>query len=220
MIRAVIALLLLAANKTWQIRRSCTALSRAQVGIRRQTGVTLETRHLSRKVGRRGVVDDVSVQVFAGEILAIVGPSGVGKSSFLRLFNRLDEPTSGTILLKSEGYRPIALQDLRRARRHGHADSPSVSRHCLLEHRVQTKAARRSRDRGADRIAPESRRPARICGSRRRLCSGGEAQRAYRREPWRMLPTSCSLMSRPLRWMKALCALSKNSLSASFRNEK
>ena len=34
-----------------------------------------------------------------GEILAVVGPSGAGKSSFLRLLNRLDEPTSGTVLL-------------------------------------------------------------------------------------------------------------------------
>jgi putative ABC transport system ATP-binding protein len=90
------------------------ALSPAQIGGRRQTGVTLETRHLSRKVGPRAVVDDVSVQVFAGEILAIVGPSGAGKSSFLRLLNRLDEPTSGAILLKSEDYRSIAPQDLRR----------------------------------------------------------------------------------------------------------
>jgi ABC-type sulfate/molybdate transport systems ATPase subunit len=74
----------------------------------------LETRHLSRSVGQRLLVNDVNVQVSAGEILAVVGPSGAGKSSFLRLLNRLDEPTAGTVLLESTDYRSIAPQELRR----------------------------------------------------------------------------------------------------------
>jgi putative ABC transport system ATP-binding protein len=55
----------------------------------------LATKHLSRAVGGKLLVDDISVQVEAGEILAVVGSSGAGKSSFLRLLNRLDEPTDG-----------------------------------------------------------------------------------------------------------------------------
>ncbi|WP_201449628.1 phosphate ABC transporter ATP-binding protein [Bradyrhizobium sp. Ai1a-2] len=74
----------------------------------------LETRHLSRSVGQRLLVNDVSVQVSAGEIFAVVGPSGAGKSSFLRLLNRLDEPTAGTVLLQNVDYRSIAPQELRR----------------------------------------------------------------------------------------------------------
>lgn len=76
--------------------------------------VELETRHLSRRAGERVLVSDVSVQVSAGEILAVVGPSGAGKSSFLRLLNRLDEPTSGTVLIKSRDFRSIAPRELRR----------------------------------------------------------------------------------------------------------
>jgi ABC-type sulfate/molybdate transport systems ATPase subunit len=79
-----------------------------------QATVELETRHLSRRIEERVLVQDVSLQVSAGEILAIVGPSGAGKSSFLRLLNRLDEPTSGTVLLKSMDYRSIPPQELRR----------------------------------------------------------------------------------------------------------
>jgi putative ABC transport system ATP-binding protein len=79
-----------------------------------QAAEMLETSHLSRKVKERTLVQDVSVQVAAGEILAVVGPSGAGKSSFLRLLNRLDEPTAGTVLLKAEDYRSIAPQELRR----------------------------------------------------------------------------------------------------------
>jgi putative ABC transport system ATP-binding protein len=74
----------------------------------------LETRHLSHSIGQKVLVHDISIQVEAGEILAIVGPSGAGKSSFLRLLNRLDEPTGGTVLLKGQDYRSIAPQDLRR----------------------------------------------------------------------------------------------------------
>jgi ABC-type sulfate/molybdate transport systems ATPase subunit len=74
----------------------------------------LEASHLTRRVGERVLVQDVSVKVSSGEIVAIVGPSGAGKSSFLRLLNRLDEPTSGTVLLKEVDYRSIPPQELRR----------------------------------------------------------------------------------------------------------
>jgi putative ABC transport system ATP-binding protein len=74
----------------------------------------LETDHLCRTVAGRVLVDDVSMQVRAGEVLAVVGPSGAGKSSFLRLLNRLDEPTSGTVRLDGRNYRELEPRDLRR----------------------------------------------------------------------------------------------------------
>ena len=74
----------------------------------------LETRALSRAVGGKLLVDGISVQIPPGEVLAVVGPSGAGKSSFLRLLNRLDEPTGGTVLLNGEDYRGIAPRELRR----------------------------------------------------------------------------------------------------------
>jgi len=54
------------------------------------------------------------VEVRRGEVLAVVGPSGSGKSSFLRLLNRLDEPTSGTVFLEGTDYRQIVPRELRR----------------------------------------------------------------------------------------------------------
>ena len=74
----------------------------------------LETEHLSRTVLEKTLVSDISVRVLAAEILAVVGPSGAGKSSFLRLLNRLDEPTAGTIRLNGEDYRKLPAQELRR----------------------------------------------------------------------------------------------------------
>jgi len=75
---------------------------------------TLDIRQLSRMVAGVTLVSDISAQVFAGEILAVTGPSGSGKTSFLRLLNRLDEPTSGTVLLEGNDYREIPPRELRR----------------------------------------------------------------------------------------------------------
>ena len=77
-------------------------------------GLMFEVRHLSRSVAGKLLVDNVSVQVEPGEVLAVLGPSGAGKSSFLRLLNRLDEPTGGTVLIDGVDYRAIAPRDLRR----------------------------------------------------------------------------------------------------------
>ena len=74
----------------------------------------LTTVHLTREVGSLKIVDDISVEVRPGEVLAIVGPSGSGKSSLLRLLNRLDEPTSGTVFLQNVNYREIPPRELRR----------------------------------------------------------------------------------------------------------
>jgi ABC-type sulfate/molybdate transport systems ATPase subunit len=74
----------------------------------------LRTEHLGRRVDGRMLVDDISVEVREGEVLAVVGPSGSGKSSFLRLLNRLDEPTSGTVFLNEVDYRQIPPRELRR----------------------------------------------------------------------------------------------------------
>ena len=76
--------------------------------------VMLETRNLTRVVDGERVVDDVSVEVTESEVLVVVGPSGSGKSSLLRLLNRLDEPTEGTVLLAGQDYREIPPRTLRR----------------------------------------------------------------------------------------------------------
>lgn len=76
--------------------------------------VTLETRDLGRRVGDIDLVVGVNLQVRRGDVLAVVGPSGAGKSSFLRLLNRLDEPTAGTVFLEGQDYREIPPRELRR----------------------------------------------------------------------------------------------------------
>jgi ABC-type phosphate/phosphonate transport system ATPase subunit len=50
--------------------------------------IALEARNLSRAIAGKVLVNEISVQVNQGEVLAVVGASGAGKSSFLRLLNR------------------------------------------------------------------------------------------------------------------------------------
>lgn len=56
---------------------------------------------------------DVSLQVFQGDRMAIVGPSGAGKTSLLRLINRLNEPTSGALYFEEQPYATIPVLQLR-----------------------------------------------------------------------------------------------------------
>ena len=61
----------------------------------------------SRLFGRRRyvhAVDDVSLTVYQGETLSIVGESGCGKSTVGRTILRLENPTEGTLLLHGEDY--------------------------------------------------------------------------------------------------------------------
>jgi putative ABC transport system ATP-binding protein len=74
----------------------------------------LETQHLSRAVVGKLLTNDISVRIEVGEVLAVVGPSGSGKSSFLRLLNRLDEPSGGSVLLNGQDYKELEPEELRR----------------------------------------------------------------------------------------------------------
>ena len=76
--------------------------------------VVLRAENLGRSVPGKVLVSAASFELRKGETLAIVGPSGSGKSSLLRLLNRLDEPTSGTVYLDGTDYRQIPPRELRR----------------------------------------------------------------------------------------------------------
>jgi osmoprotectant transport system ATP-binding protein len=64
--------------------------------------------------GRVKAVDDVTLEVAAGEFLAIVGGSGSGKTTLLRLANRLIEADSGSITVQGEDVRALDAVSLRR----------------------------------------------------------------------------------------------------------
>jgi putative ABC transport system ATP-binding protein len=59
---------------------------------------------LARQFNGRSVLRDVSLQLQAGEYVAIVGESGVGKSTLLNLIAGLDRPDSGRLILDGVDY--------------------------------------------------------------------------------------------------------------------
>ena len=57
----------------------------------------IEISNLTKYYGELLVLDGISKTINKGDIVAIIGPSGGGKSTFLRCLNLLETPTSGTI---------------------------------------------------------------------------------------------------------------------------
>ncbi|MBN1940322.1 MAG: amino acid ABC transporter ATP-binding protein [Candidatus Aminicenantes bacterium] len=55
--------------------------------------------HLSKHFGDAIVLKDINVEINSGEVISIIGPSGTGKSTFLRCLNLLEMPTGGSIRL-------------------------------------------------------------------------------------------------------------------------
>jgi osmoprotectant transport system ATP-binding protein len=64
--------------------------------------------------GGARTLDDLSLVVKEREFLAIVGPSGAGKTSLLRLVNRLDDPTTGIVRVQGADVRDLDPVQLRR----------------------------------------------------------------------------------------------------------
>ncbi|MCE2916095.1 MAG: ATP-binding cassette domain-containing protein [Rubrivivax sp.] len=62
----------------------------------------LSVRSLSRLIGTRAVVSELSFDMAPGEVVAILGPSGSGKTSLLRLIAGFDSPSSGSVHLHGQ----------------------------------------------------------------------------------------------------------------------
>ena len=77
----------------------------------------LSVRDVERRYGSRRVLAGVSLQVAAGERLALTGPSGSGKTTLLNCMGGVDRPDSGTILIGSTSLGLLDSSGLARLRR-------------------------------------------------------------------------------------------------------
>ena len=57
----------------------------------------ISARHVKKSFGKIEVLKDVSMEVKKGEVVVLMGPSGTGKSTFLRTLNYLEVPDGGEI---------------------------------------------------------------------------------------------------------------------------
>jgi osmoprotectant transport system ATP-binding protein len=74
----------------------------------------IEARRLTKRYGTAAAVQEVSFTVAAGELLALVGASGSGKTTTLKMLNRLVEPTSGSVLIDGQDVSAVPAHLLRR----------------------------------------------------------------------------------------------------------
>jgi glycine betaine/proline transport system ATP-binding protein len=100
-------------------------------------------------------LQDINVDMQAGEITVVMGLSGSGKSTLIRHLNRLIEPTAGEILLDGEDVTALSVEALRDARRQKMA--MVFQKFALLPHRtVLQNAAMALAVQGADKDAQEN----------------------------------------------------------------
>jgi ABC-type transporter Mla maintaining outer membrane lipid asymmetry ATPase subunit MlaF len=67
--------------------------------------VALKVENLRKSFGTNEVLKGISLEAREGEVIAILGSSGSGKSTFLRCINLLETPTSGTVTVSGETIR-------------------------------------------------------------------------------------------------------------------
>ena len=66
------------------------------------TDIILRTENLVKSFGKLEVLKGISTSIRRGEVVSIIGPSGGGKSTFLRCLNLLEEPTDGKVYYQGQ----------------------------------------------------------------------------------------------------------------------
>lgn len=73
-------------------------------------GVQIKIQNLSKSFNDFNVLNDINLDIGAGEFIAIVGKSGCGKSTLLRLLSGLDLPTEGLLLHNEKEVKELSAQ--------------------------------------------------------------------------------------------------------------
>jgi len=75
----------------------------------------IDVRGLHKSFGSNEVLKGIDLTVADGEVVAVIGPSGSGKSTLLRCLNKLEEPTSGQVIIDGVDLtdKSVKLDDVR-----------------------------------------------------------------------------------------------------------
>ena len=74
----------------------------------------IELQNIGKTRNGNAILKDINITFTSGKRYILLGPSGTGKTTLLRLINRMDEPSSGQILYDGENIKNIPVLELRR----------------------------------------------------------------------------------------------------------
>lgn len=152
------------------------------------------SKHFARKSGMWGdsasvvkAVDEISFEIYSGEVLGLVGESGSGKSTTGRLILRLIEPTAGKVLVDGKNIFELPKNELRELRKkmqivfqdpYG-AFNPRMTVGAILGEALQLRGVdtRKARDSQARHFLEMVQMPDSILGRYPHEFSGGQRQR-------------------------------------------
>src|SRR6476659_8622168 len=73
--------------------------------------MSIEVKNVSKRFGNVAAVRDVSFSVSEGELMALLGPSGGGKTTVLRMIAGLEMPTSGDIFIRGQRVNDVSVRE-------------------------------------------------------------------------------------------------------------
>ncbi|HHX78739.1 MAG TPA: methionine ABC transporter ATP-binding protein [Acholeplasmataceae bacterium] len=81
------------------------------------SSIMIQINNLTKSFGKNIIVNDINLTIADGKVLGIVGASGAGKSSLIRMINGLMSPTSGTVLIDNILINELPEAELRKIRK-------------------------------------------------------------------------------------------------------
>lgn len=75
--------------------------------------MTITFKNVTKKYGDKAVLSDINLSIESHEFFVLAGSSGGGKTTLLKMVNRLIEPNKGQVLIDDQDIQTINLRDLR-----------------------------------------------------------------------------------------------------------